>query len=260
LKSLSGEGDSAVLCLNVIKHFYVYSHRTASLREWFIRTAMRRPIHLSRVEFSLQNFNLQVKKGETVALVGSNGCGKSTVLRLLAGIYTPTTGTVTTSGRVTAVIELGAGLNHELTGAENIELYAAILGLGRKQLARHYQEIVDFTGLGSFIDMPVKYYSSGMQARLAFSVAINVQPDILLLDEVLAVGDRPFQEKCLERLSEFQSKGGTMVVASHDLDLVRKLCSRAVWLENGRTRLDGDMGAVLDQYRMRSGKTYATET
>ena len=253
LKSPDPSAHPAVLCRNVLKQFYVYSHRTTSLREWFVRTALRQPLHTGRPEFSLRDFNLQVGKGESVALIGGNGSGKSTVLRLLAGIYRPTAGTVTTSGRVAAVIELGAGFNTELTGAENVELYAAIMGLGHKELTARFDEIIEFSGIGAFAEMPVKYYSSGMQARLAFSVAVNTRPDILLLDEVLAVGDRPFQEKCIERLTAFQSKGGTMVVVSHNLDLVRNLCSRAVWLQSGMIRLDGKVEEVLDAYRSGTG-------
>jgi ABC-type polysaccharide/polyol phosphate transport system ATPase subunit len=239
----------AVLCRGVAKQFYLYSHRTTSLREWFIRSTLGQPIHVRHAEFSLRDFNLRAEHGETVGLIGPNGGGKSTVLRLISGIYTPTAGTVETSGRIAAVIELGAGFNMELTGAENVELYGSIMGLNRDRLSRHYEEIVSFAGIGKFIDTPVKYYSSGMVARLAFSVAVNGQPDILLLDEVLAVGDQSFQEKCLERLRAFQAGGGTMVVVSHDLHTLNSLCSRAVWLENGMTRMEGDAGTVVEAYR-----------
>jgi lipopolysaccharide transport system ATP-binding protein len=236
------------LCRGVAKQFYLYSHRTTSLREWFIRSALGRPIHIRHAEFSLRDFNLRVDRGETVALVGPNGGGKSTILRLIAGIYTPSTGTVETFGRIAAVIELGAGFNIELTGAENVELYGAIMGLDRTQLARRYEKIIEFAGIGKFIDMPVKYYSSGMVARLAFSVAVNVQPDILLLDEVLAVGDQSFQEKCHNHLRAHRSRGGTMVIVSHSGDVVREMCSRAVWLDSGETRMEGEVNAVLDAY------------
>lgn len=238
----------AVACRGVVKQFYLYTHRTTSLREWFIRAGTRQPIHIRHAEFSLRDFNLRVERGETVALVGPNGSGKSTVLRLIAGIYAPTAGTVETFGRIASVIELGAGFNMELTGAENVDLYGSIMGLNRDRLARRYDEIVSFAGIGNFIDTPVKYYSSGMMARLAFSVAVNGEPDILLLDEVLAVGDRSFQEKCLDRLSAFQAGGGTMVIVSHDLDTVTRFSSRAVWLDSGETRMEGKVDAVLDAY------------
>lgn len=237
-----------MLCRDVSKQFHLYSHRTTSLREWFIRTALRRPITVRRAEFSLRGFNLRVERGEAVALIGPNGGGKSTALRLIAGIYAPTSGVVATSGRVAAVIELGAGFNTELTGAENLDLYGAIMGLSRPQLASRYGDILEFSGIGDFIDLPVKYYSSGMVARLAFSVAVNVQPDILLMDEVLAVGDQAFQEKCLERLRAYRSGGCTMVVVSHNSDIVRELCSRAVWLEKGEVRMEGEVGKVLEAY------------
>jgi len=249
LRSPEPGGPPAVLCRGVAKQFYLYSHRTTSLREWFIRSALGRPIHIRHAEFLLREFNLRVDRGESVALIGPNGGGKSTILRLIAGIYKPTSGTVETFGRIAAVIELGAGFNMELTGTENVELYGSIMGLSRDRLARHYEEIVSFAGIGKFIDTPVKYYSSGMMARLAFSVAVNGQPDILLLDEVLAVGDQSFQEKCFERLREFQASGGTMVVVSHDLHTVSDFCSRAVWLENGSTRMEGDARAVVEAYR-----------
>ena len=248
MRSPDPKGQPAVLCRGVAKQFYLYSHRTTSLREWFIRSALGRPIHIRHAEFSLRDFNLRVDRGEAVALIGPNGGGKSTTLRLIAGIYTPTTGTVETFGRIAAVIELGAGFNMELTGAENVELYGSIMNLGRDRLARHYEEIVSFAGIGKFIDTPVKYYSSGMMARLAFSVAVNLQPDILLMDEVLAVGDQSFQEKCLDRLREYRSRGCTMVVVSHNADIVRELCSRAVWLEGGETRMEGEVNKVLDAY------------
>ncbi len=236
------------MCRNVIKEFYVYSHRTSSLREWFIRTLKREPIQSRHAEFSLKDFNLDIKRGESVALIGPNGCGKSTALRLIASIYEPTQGTVTTFGRIGAVIELGAGFTGELTGSENIELYGAIMGLTRLQLLSHYDEIIDFAGIGDFINIPIKYYSSGMQARLAFSVVVCLKPDIILLDEVLAVGDQLFQEKCIERLHSFKSNGGTMVVVSHNSAQIEQLCSRAVWMENGNTRLTGETGPVLEAY------------
>jgi lipopolysaccharide transport system ATP-binding protein len=180
--------------------------------------------------------------------VGANGSGKSTALRLIAGIYTPSEGVIETRGRVTAVIELGIGFHGELTGAENVALYAAVMGLNRRQIAARLPEIVDFAEIGDFLDEPVKYYSSGMQARLAFAVAVAVEPDVLLLDEVLAVGDQSFRRRCLDRLRAFHRQGGTMVVVSHDSDSVRELCSRAVWLEAGRVRADSGIDEVLAAY------------
>ena len=196
------------------------------------------------------DFTVSVNKGECVALIGNNGSGKSTALRLMAGIYQPTSGTIKTCGRVGAVIELVAGFHLELTGAENVEIYAALMGLTRVQFAFRFQDIIEFSGLREYVNVPVKYYSSGMQARLAFSVAICVRPDILLLDEALAVGDHGFKEKCLDRLQNFRSQGGTMVIASHSFDMIRKLCSRAIWLEHGVIRMEGEVNEVLETYQM----------
>jgi ABC-2 type transport system ATP-binding protein len=239
----------AVARRGVSKRFYFYEHRTSSLREWFIRRVLRRPIHVRRAAFTLRDVDLTVGRGESVALLGRNGSGKSTVLRLIAGIYQATGGTVETTGRITAVIELGAGFHPELTGAENIALYAAVLGLTRKELAERYDEIVEFAAIPDLPDTPLKYYSSGMEARLAFSVAVCLQPDILLLDEVLAVGDQAFRERCLERLRQYHARGGTLVLVSHELDQLRALCTRGVWLEEGRIVMDGEIDAVLARYR-----------
>lgn len=232
----------------MVKRFYHYEHRTSSLRELFIRGVLRRPLHTRRARFSLTDFNLSVAPGQSVALIGPNGSGKSTALRLIAGIYKPTEGTVETRGRVTAVIELGVGFHPELTGAENLSLYAAVLGLSRRQLAERFPGILEFSGLGDFIHEPVKYYSSGMQARLAFSVATCARPDVLLLDEVLAVGDLSFRSRCLERLREHQEQGGAMVVVSHDLETTRELCTHAVWLDQGRVVMQGEIGEVIAAY------------
>ena len=248
MRSPEAPTDAAVSCDSVVKQFRVYTHRTTSLREWFIRVMRRRPIHIYHADFLLSEFNLRVLPGESVALIGPNGCGKSTVLRLIAGIYSPTSGTIRTIGRVAAVIELGAGFNQELTGAENIELYASIMGLTREQLAKRYGEIVEFAGIPGFMNMPVKYYSSGMQARLAFSVAINIRPEILLMDEVLAVGDEAFQRKCLEHLQAFRRGGGTLITVSHDLETIRARCTRAVWLDHGRIRMAGEINEVVEAY------------
>lgn len=239
----------AVSCRDVEKRFHFYDHRPKSLRGAFIRL-----LRLDREEkrepaFVLRRFNLSVQKGEAVALVGPNGSGKSTVLRLIAGIYEPFAGVVETAGRVAAVIELGAGFHPELTGAENVELYGAVMGLRRAQVRGRLAEIIGFAEVEDFADVPVKYYSSGMQARLAFAVTVCVEADILLVDEVLAVGDQAFRERCLDRLRSFSARGGTLVVVSHDLDTVSELCSRAVWLEHGVVRQDGPIAEVCRAYR-----------
>jgi ABC-type polysaccharide/polyol phosphate transport system ATPase subunit len=239
----------AVELRGVSKRFYFYEHRTSSLREWFIRRVLRRPLHIRRAEFTLRKLDLRVERGESVALVGPNGSGKSTALRLIAGIYRPSTGQIETTGRITAVIELGAGFHPELTGAENIALYAAVLGITRRELAARYNEIVEFAAMSDFLDTPLKYYSSGMEARLAFSVSVCLQPDILLLDEVLAVGDQAFRERCLHRLRAYHERGGTLILVSHELDQVRALCHRGIWLERGEVVRDGPIDEVLAAYR-----------
>ena len=245
---------AVVRCDRVTKQFYYYLRRTASLRELFIRSVRRQPAHVRRLEFSLTDFSLTVNAGESVALIGPNGSGKSTALRLIAGVYRPTAGTVETRGRVAAVIELGAGFHPELTGAENVSLYGSVMGLTEAEIRARFDEIVAFSGIGHFIDIPVKYFSSGMQARLAFAVTVCVQPDILLLDEVLAVGDETFRQQCLARLEAYRAAGGTLVVVSHDLNSVRTLCSRVIWLDHGRVVMDGDADMVTKAYldRMRA--------
>jgi ABC-type polysaccharide/polyol phosphate transport system ATPase subunit len=246
--------DLAVNCVQVSKRFYIYERRDASLRQLFIRALRRVPAPARSAYFAITDFNLQVSRGEAVAILGHNGCGKSTVLRLIAGIYAPTTGSVHTHGRVATVIELGAGFHPELSGSENIRLYGAILGLSRKELAARQQAVVEFADIGNFVETPVKYYSSGMQARLAFAVAVCVEHEILLLDEVLAVGDESFRRKCLEHLQNYHARGGTLVIASHDLDTVRRLCSRALWMENGRTVMSGNVDEVADAYHAASSR------
>lgn len=243
-------------CRNVTKHFYLYEHRTSSLQEFFVRSVLRRPIHIRHAQFHLENFDLQIQPGESIGLVGPNGSGKSTALRLIAGIYPPTSGSIIRRGRVVAVIELGAAFHHELTGAENVRLYAAALGLTRNEIAAGYDEMVAFSEIEDFIDTPTKYYSSGMRARLAFAVAVCSNPDVLLLDEVLAVGDERFTRRCLERLTAFQAGGGTVVFVSHDLASVKQVCSRAVWMSRGEVRQEGEVHEVVDAYWAATGAQF----
>ena len=181
----------------------------------------------------LKNINLDIKKGETVALVGTNGSGKSTLLKLMTKILYPNKGTVETNGKLTSLLELGAGFHQDFTGRENIYFNASIFGLTHKEIESRVDEIIEFSELGSFIDNPVRTYSSGMYMRLAFSVAINVDADILLIDEILAVGDAHFQEKCFKKLDELKNSDKTIVIVSHSLGPVRKLCDRGVWIYEG---------------------------
>jgi lipopolysaccharide transport system ATP-binding protein len=244
----------AIVCREVTKSFYWYEHRTTSLRELFRRHLLRRPVHVRHPRFSLQGLDLRIAAGEGVALLGSNGSGKSTVLRLLAGIYQPTAGTIQIRGRVGTVLELGAGFHSELTGEENLSLYGALLGLSGRELAARTPEILDFAGLGDFISMPVKYWSSGMHARLAFAAAVCVDPDVLLIDEVLAVGDQAFRERCLERLRAFKARDGTLVAVTHDPEGIDELCPRAVWLDAGVVRREGPTAEIVAEYAAHAGR------
>jgi ABC-type polysaccharide/polyol phosphate transport system ATPase subunit len=257
--SSSSARSVRIECRGVCKRFYYYSHRTTTLREWFIRAVMRRPLHVRSEEFILRDFNLRVESGEVVALIGRNGSGKSTALRLIAGIYAPTAGTIRVNGRLASVIELGVGFHPDLTGAENVELAAGVMGLGPRALRERYKEIVAFAEIGAFIEMPMKYYSSGMSARLAFAVSMCADPDVVLIDEVLAVGDEVFRAKCIDRLASFVERGGTILLVSHEMPTVAKLCQRAVWMENGRIRKAGPAAEVIAAYQEESGARQESE-
>jgi ABC-2 type transport system ATP-binding protein len=204
----------------------------------------------NREEFwALHNVSLEVAAGQTLGLIGANGSGKSTLLKAIGGIITPTSGYVERRGRLAALLELGAGFHGDLTGRENVYLNASILGLTRAQTDQYFESIVDFSGVEPFIDTQVKFYSSGMHMRLAFAVAVHVEPEILLVDEVLAVGDEPFQRKCLDRIRQFQSEGRTIILVTHSLDLVRQMCDRVVLLESGHLIVDGGPSDAVRHFR-----------
>lgn len=211
---------------------------THSLKETFLATLRRRPLTSSFR--ALDDVSFEVGEGESLALLGFNGSGKSTMLKLISGVLTPDNGRVLTRGRVAGLIEVGAGFHPDLSGRENIFLNAAILGMSRKETEDRYEEIVEFSEIRQFIDTEVKHYSSGMFLRLAFSVAIHTEVDILLIDEILSVGDEPFQKKCLTRIRELHAQGKTLVVVSHDLDMVSDLCERGILLRDGKAVFDGD--------------------
>jgi len=198
--------------------------------------------------WALKDVTFAVEAGETLGIMGPNGSGKSTCLKLLTRIIEPTTGSIEVTGRVSALLELGAGFHPDLTGRDNVFLYGSVLGLRRREMARRFDDIVSFAELERFIDVPTKFYSSGMYVRLAFATAINVSPDVLLVDEVLAVGDQSFQAKCLERIQELKARGVTIVLVSHSLDAVRTLCDRAIWLDRGILREDGLTDLVVARY------------
>ena len=239
----------AISCRGVGKQFYHFEVRTQTLQELFIRWIRRGPTTVRKPLFRLSDFDLTVRRGETVGLIGPNGSGKSTILRLIAGIYEPSQGTVETRGRIAAVIELGAGINPELSGTDNVELYGLVMGLTRRQLRDRFEDIVSFAGIRPFMDMPMKYYSTGMRARLAFAVNVCLDPDILLIDEVLAVGDKDFRQRCLDHMTGMRERGRTMVLVAHSLQDVVDMCSRAVWLDKGEIMAQGPAEDVVEAYR-----------
>ena len=196
----------------------------------------------------LHDITLDIKKGETVALIGVNGSGKSTLLKIMTKILYPNKGTVKTYGKLSSLLELGAGFHPDFTGRENIYFNAAIFGLSRQEIDKRMDEIIEFSELGAFIDNPVRVYSSGMYMRLAFSIAINVDAEILLIDEILAVGDQHFQEKCFKKLEELKNSNKTIVIVTHNLQQVNELCSRAIWVQNGVIKLDGNPKEVVKAY------------
>ncbi|HLX07927.1 MAG TPA: ABC transporter ATP-binding protein [Thermoanaerobaculia bacterium] len=198
---------------------------------------------------AIEEVTFEVTRGESFGVIGGNGSGKSTLLKLVAGMLHPTTGELAVDGRVAALIELGAGFHPEISGRENVYINGAVLGLSRRQIDRRYREIVEFSGLGEFMEEPVKNYSSGMYVRLGFAVAIHTEPDVLLVDEVLAVGDEAFAHRCIRRLEEFLASGRTLLLVSHSLDLVAELCDRVLWLDRGCQRLIGEPRRVVDAYR-----------
>ncbi|MEX1047543.1 MAG: ABC transporter ATP-binding protein [Actinomycetota bacterium] len=199
--------------------------------------------------WALADASFDVRDGEAVGIIGPNGSGKSTTLKLMSRITEPWSGTVKTRGRIGSLIEIRSGIHPELTGRENLFLYGTILGLSRKEIRRRFEEIVEFAELGRFIDTPVKRYSSGMEVRLGFSVAVHLDPDVLLVDEVLAVGDESFQQRCLRRLDEMRARGQTLVFVSHMLADVKRVCSRVVYLDRAVVRADGPTDEVIDLYR-----------
>ncbi len=204
--------------------------------------------HAADAEFwAIRDATFQVDRGETVGIIGENGAGKSTILKLIAGITAPTSGSIRVNGRMATLIELGAGFNQDLTGRENIYLNGAVLGLSRREIDGSFDRIVAFSGLAEFLDVPVKYYSSGMYARLGFSIASHVQADIILTDEILAVGDAAFQRQCLKKFQEIRASA-TILFVSHNLSAVRKVCSRVLWLKGGRVQLNGTPEPVIDAY------------
>ena len=231
---------------DVTMRFRLNNDKILSLKE-FVTTALRGKLQYSDFA-ALQHVSFEVKKGETLGLIGRNGAGKSTLLKVISGILKPTEGSVACHGNVVPMLELGSGFDFDLTGRENIFLNGAILGYTEAFLKAKYDEIVDFSELGEFIEVPIRNYSSGMLARLAFSIATVVNPEILIVDEILAVGDAAFQEKSKKRMLELMGGGTTVLFVSHSLEQIREMCSRVVWLEQGQVKMIGSGEEVCDAY------------
>jgi lipopolysaccharide transport system ATP-binding protein len=229
------------------------TRQPTTLKTFLLRDLWRRERAPAEVTWALLDLDLTVDRGASVAIIGRNGSGKSTLLQVIGGMLRPTAGTVWVDGRTSALIELGAGFHPELTGRENVIVNGVILGLSKHEIKRRFDEIVAFAELERYIDEPVRTYSSGMYMRLGFSVAVHVDPDILLIDEVLAVGDLPFVQKCLDRMNHFRKEGKTIVLVTHDLDAAEEWCDSAIWLHEGRVRAAGEPAVVIDRYRAEMG-------
>ena len=236
--------NNAIEVKNMTKQFDVYFDKANTLKEKLLFWKRGN----KEVRTVLKDINIDIKKGETVALIGTNGSGKSTLLKLMTKIIYPTKGTVSTKGKLTSLLELGAGFHPDFSGRENIYFNASIFGLSKKEIDRRLDDIIAFSELEEFIDNPVRTYSSGMYMRLAFSVAINVDADILLIDEILAVGDQHFQDKCFKKLEDLRDSNKTIVIVTHSLDSVKKLCNRAIWIKDGIVEEDGDTKMVVEKY------------
>ena len=238
--------DYAVEVDNVTIRFNMASEKVDNLKEYVIKLLKKELIFQEFL--AVKDVSFKVKKGEAWALIGVNGSGKSTMLKAISGTLKPYKGSITVNGEVAPLIELGAGFDPNLTARENIYLNGTVLGHSKKYMDEHFDEIVDFAELWDFLDTPIKNFSSGMTARLGFSVATMVAPDILICDEILAVGDYLFQQKCMERMNKMLSGGTTLLFVSHNVDTVRKLCDHAIWLDHGVTKMAGEVNKVCDAY------------
>lgn len=238
--------DIAISVRDVTKRFRLFNDRKTNVKEVFSSRRERKSRHEDF--WALKGISLDIPRGKTYGLIGHNGSGKSTLLKLVAGIHRPSAGTITSHGRISAMLELGAGFHPEMSGRDNIYLNGSILGMTRKQIDAAMDDIISFSGLAEFIDTPVKVYSSGMYVRLGFAIAVNLEPEILIIDEVIAVGDEEFQRRCFDHLYELRRKGVTIVLVTHSLTLVADLCDEAAWLDGGTLRTVGPAREVVDQY------------
>jgi len=232
---------------NVTQRFRVMHERPDSLRELFSKF-FRKTVSYHDLD-AIKNVSLEVPRGQMLGLIGRNGSGKSTLLKMIAGVYKPTAGRISVQGKIAPLIELGAGFHHELTGRENILLNGLLMGYSREEMQKREQSIIDFAEIGEFIDAPIKQYSSGMHTRLAFAVATEVDPQVLILDEILAVGDAAFQQKCFARIQNFREAGKTILYVSHAMPTVIRFCDRAILLDHGSIVADGDPAEVAEIYR-----------
>ena len=236
---------------NVTMKFRMSDEPINSLKEIFT-TALKGKLNFNEF-LALDDISFELEKGKTLGLIGKNGAGKSTTLKLISGILKPTSGTIITRGNIVPMLELGAGFDLELTGRENIYLNGAILGYSKEYLESKYDEIVEFAEIGDFVDMPIRNYSSGMMARLAFSIASVVQPEILIVDEILAVGDVAFQETSFNRMKELMSGGATVLFVSHDIEKIEEMCDKVIWLEQGKIVAEGKAKAICKKYKKAQG-------
>ena len=239
--------DLALSVSHLTKSFRLHTEKASSIKQLIAGKGRNRFDEFT----ALKDVSFDVREGEVFGVIGHNGSGKSTLLKCMAGILQPNSGSVTVNKRMSALLELGAGFHPELSGRDNVFLNAAILGMGRREIALRFDDIVEFSGLESFIDAPVKTYSTGMYVRLAFAVAINVDPQLLIIDEILAVGDVTFQQKCMEKFVDFRNEGRTIVLVTHAMQSVRDMCDRAVWLEHGKLIAEGDPAELVEAYTER---------
>ena len=231
---------------NVSKYYKLIN--TGGLKSFIFNFFKQIKMYKESTFKALENINFEVKDGEVVGIIGKNGAGKSTTLGLIAGVMKPTFGNVEVKGRIAPLLELGAGFHHDLTVRENIVLNGILLGMSKKNILEKVDDIIKFSELEEFIDQPIRMYSSGMLSRLGFSIAIQTNPDILLIDEVLSVGDKNFQKKCADKIAEFKNKGITIVFVSHDVSTVEKICDKVIWIENHKIRLIGSTSDVIKEY------------
>lgn len=239
--------DEAVIRVeNLGIRFRMDKNKTTNFKEYLVRMLKRQNVYTDF--WALRNLSFEVRRGEVIGIIGHNGAGKSTLLKSISRIIEPTEGSIERKGRIVPMLELGSGFDYELTGMENVYINGAVLGFTRKFIKEHYQEIVDYSEIGDFISMPLKTYSSGMIARLAFSIATMVKPEILIVDEILSVGDERFQEKSYQRMMTLMQGGTTVLFVSHNIKQIRQMCNRVLWLDHGKMRMCGDAEEVCTAY------------